>query len=172
MEEKRSEINTYRPELLSRRGEVTAWAFTLLLLGVLLVVRARLPDLSFGAYLFLGFFVFAALSISLGNWMDRQTELQFDAHGITYRNGLRHSSVTWAAVDKVSVTPSRLGDKVHVVGANSHFHFRLMGEIKYQGQTRGRVGFPDGEQILQTILERSGLQEIETAAATRVYARG
>ena len=172
MEDTGSADKTYRPELLSRRGEITAWVFTLLLLGVWLVVRGRLPGLGFGAYLFLGFFIFAALSISLGNWMDRQTEIKVDAQGITYKNGLRHSYMDWEQVDKVSVSAGQLGGKVHVVGADSHFHFRLMEEIKYQGQTRGRVGFPEGDQVLQTILERSGLQEIETETATREYGRG
>ena len=164
-------IQKFRPELLSRRGEATAWVLTLVLLGGLFLVRSRLPGLSFAAYLFLGFFVFASLSISLGNWMDRQTEIKLDARGVAYKNGLRSSHLDWGEIERVSVSSSRLGDKVHVIGQEAHFHFRLLGEINYQGQTRGRVGFQEGDLIVETILEKSGLQLVETEASTRDYLR-
>ncbi len=157
MGDKVSSGQEFRPELLSRRGEFTAWILTSVIFVVVLIFRTRTPKLSISAYLFLGFFLLAALIISLGNWMDRQTEIMIDDQHIGYKNGLRRSQLAWDQIEKVVVTPSQLGEKVHVVGNTSHFHFRMMGEIKYQGQTRGRVGFPAGEEILQTILEKSGL---------------
>lgn len=171
MDNEVSQVQGFRPELLSRRGEYTAWILASVTFVVVLIFRARLPNLSFSAYLVLGFFLLAALSISLGNWMDRQTEINIDDQGIGYKNGLRHSQLTWDKIEKVMVSPGQLGEKVHVIGADSHFHFRMMGEIKYQGQTRGRVGFPAGEEILQTILEQSDLKLTESESSTRYYAR-
>ena len=166
-----SPVQEFRPELLSRRGELTAWVLASVTLIVVLIVRTRWPTISIGVYLFLSFFLFAAMSITLGNWMDRQTEIKIDDQGIGYKNGLRHSYLNWDQIVRVVISPSQLGEKVHVVGSDSHFHFRMMGEIKYQGQTRGRVGFPAGAEILQTILERGSLQLSKSETKTRYYAR-
>ena len=171
MDKEVSQVQDFRPELLSRRGEYTAWILASVTFVVVLIFRARLPNLSFSAYLVLGFFLLASLSISLGNWMDRKTEIKIDDQGIKYKNGLRRSHLNWDQIIKVMVSPSQLGKKVHVIGADSHFHYRMMGEIKYQGQTRGRVGFPAGEEILQTILEHSDLILTESELSTRKYVR-
>ena len=75
------------------------------------------------------------------------------------------------------VYPSRLGDKVHVtgepqsLGRRVSFDFRTMGEVKYRGKTKSRMGFADGDAILKHILKKSVLKITEHSGPGYYYAR-
>jgi len=149
----------YRPELLSRRGEVVAWSLAILLAAVWLFLRAgRQPFLPAVTFL-LGFFLFSAASISLGNWMDRRTVLRVDDQAVAFENGLRRARIPWQDIQEVQVFPSSWGKKVQVIGPQAHFAFRTLGEVRLQGDLKGRMGFAQGEFILEYILARSGLHK-------------
>ncbi|MBO9368710.1 MAG: PH domain-containing protein [Chloroflexi bacterium] len=147
---------TFRPEQMPRRGEWMAW---MVWAGMSLVLWAmdRLGEVPFWAWLFWGFLLFSALSISLGNWMDRQTQLRLSEDGIAFENGLRRVSMPWSEVREVIVMPSVLGKTVEVIGERAHFRFKTSGELTFQGSVRGRTGFANGDEILQEIVRRSGL---------------
>ncbi len=162
----------YRPVLLSRRGEVTAWILALAAGGSYFTFRRLGTNLSWMAVVFVGIFFLSAASISLGNWMDRRTVIQIRPHGIEYRNGLRRADFGWGEVSEVQVTPSRLGDQVHVIGERSHFRFRLHADIRYQGEVRGQMGFAEGEEILGIILKQNNLRPLEGETPSQYYARG
>ncbi len=76
-----NQMQTFYPELNSRRGELIAWGSTVLVaIGwiILAVTGNRVPR----SVPFLGILLLlAALSISLGNWMDRRTSLVLDQVG-------------------------------------------------------------------------------------------
>ena len=150
-----TEARTYKPELLPRRGEIVAWILTGLgWLGVILLV-------SFGvtwywAILFPTLLLLSALSISFGNWMDRHTVLQLDQAGVAFENGVRRVRFQWGEIVEVQVIPAVWGETIHVVGQSAHFRFNTLGEVKYQGEVRGRTGFAQGRDIFQTILKMSG----------------
>jgi hypothetical protein len=148
----------FHPQLISRRGELIAWASALMVLAGWFILRqsrqAMLPVVPILAILLL----LAALSISLGNWVDRNTYIRLENGGITFNNGLRHAHFKWDQIRRVEVTPSKWGKKVEVLGDQAHFGFRTLGEVEAYGNTIGRVGFENGEWILEHILERSGLQ--------------
>lgn len=150
------ENKTYRPELLPRQGELTAWGLALFsLVGLAILYLAGFS--SWITNFFVLFLFFAALSISLGNWMDRRTRLSLDDDGLVFTNGLRHVKLQWQDVQEVRILPGKTGNMVHVIGPQTHFSFKTLGEMKYDGQTRMRTGFAAGEQILQSILTRAGL---------------
>ena len=117
------------------------------------------------------FLLFSALSISLGNWMDRQTMIRLGVGGVEFENGLRKSRLKWEEIDRIQVFPSAWGKKVQVIGAGSHFSFRTLGEVNYMGESRGRLGFAEGELILQRILESSHLGDMKTLNSGYYYAR-
>lgn len=151
----------YQPERFSRRGEFTAWTLTALAFGGWAVILWRGGQASL-PYAFLSSFVLlAALAISLTNWMDRHTTLRLDADGVQFENGLRRVSLGWQEIQQVQVYPSRLGKQVRVYGRQTFFNFRTLGEVSLRGEVRGRLGFVEGERILQHILECSGLQRVE-----------
>ncbi len=102
--------------------------------------------------------VLAALSISLGNWVDRHTYIRLEDGGITFHNGLRHVHFTWEEIQRVEVSPSQWGKKVHLLGKEAHFQFRTLGEVEALGKNLGRMGFEKGEWILEHILENSNLE--------------
>jgi hypothetical protein len=161
----------FRPELLSRRGEGIAWASTLMVgLGWLVLrLSGQRPP---GAVVFLGLILLlAALSISLGNWMDRHTLIRLDTTGIEFTNGLRHVRLPWEEIRQVRVLPSRWGSKVQVFGARAYFHFRTLGEVRVQGELKGRMGFEKGEEILQQIIQNSQLQLAERSNEEYDYTR-
>ena len=161
----------YRPELLSRRGEFIAWGTSILVFLGWLILSLNGRQVPF-AVPFLGItLVLAALAISLGNWMDRKTELRLDAGGVTYENGLRYAALKWNEINEISVFPSKWGNKVHVLGAAAHFNFRTLGEVKVQDEVKGRMGFAEGDKILSIMLEQTNLKEIAGPGPGFYYGR-
>ena len=161
----------FRPELLSRRGETLAWLTALLSFSAWSIlsftgrpVRSVVPFMSF-------FFLFAAASISLGNWVDRSTVLRLDENGVGFRNGLRKVYLSWSQIIQIQVFGSKWGRKVRVLGKESHFDFRTLGELTMGGEVKGRMGFLQGEQILRQMLASSGLKEVEHSDNNVYYAR-
>jgi hypothetical protein len=117
---------THRPELLPRQGERNAWLFALLAslaLG-LLHLQGVVPVFS---WIFVIFLLVSALSISLGNWMDRRTVLRLADDGVAFENGLRRVSLTWSQISEVRIRPTRWGEQIQVIGEQSHFSFNTLG---------------------------------------------
>lgn len=166
-----NETREFRPEQLSRRGEWTAWALALLAgLGMWFLNRGGfIPS---WAWIFWAFLLFSGVSISLGNWIDRNTVIWLESDGIRFENGLRHVRLRWPEVQKVAVLPARWGNTVQVIGEKSHFSFKTLGEVKFQGEVRGRTGFPEGQKILDVILREARLELVEESNNAYYYARG
>jgi hypothetical protein len=80
--------------------------------------------------------------------------------------------LSWPEVQKVAVLPARLGKTVQVIGEKSHFEFKTLGEVQFQGEVRGRTGFPDGQAILDVILREAELVLVEESNNAYYYARG
>ena len=159
------------PELISRRGESTAWGLMLVVSLTIGLMYWRLGTVPGAAWIFLGLLVFAALSTSLGNWMDRKTVLRADGDGVSFVNGVRHVSFVWGDIQKVNVIPLRWGKSVQVIGDGAHFEFRTLGEVQYQGEVRGRLGFAEGEAILRHILKETGLTLSKEEKGRYYYSR-
>lgn len=160
----------YHPELVPRRGELNAWIFAAMTAAGVYILHTtqRVPGWT---WIFLGFLVFSAISISLGNWIDRKATIVMEEKGIHFENGLRSVRLGWLEVQKVAVTPSRWGQNVQVMGERSHFGFKTLGEVQFQGKVRGRTGFAAGEEILDTILREANLHLIEQKENEYYYAR-
>ncbi|MFZ5821886.1 MAG: hypothetical protein ACOYYJ_18505 [Chloroflexota bacterium] len=160
----------FRPVLLSRRGEWTAWGlFTAAGVGVLALRESTYVPL--WAWIFWSFLLFSAVSISLGNWIDRRTFIRLEGDGIRFENGLRRVRLGWPEVQEVAVLPARWGQAVQVSGQRAHFAFKTLGEVEFQGEVRGRTGFVEGRAILDVILRETGLRLVEEANSAYYYAR-
>ena len=161
----------YRPELLSRRGEYVAWGTALVAIIAWLILHFTNTPL-FGGLTFLTvLLVLSGVAISLGNWMDRRTFLRLESDSLWFDNGLRHVLLHWSEIRQVQVYPSAWGKKVRVIGDRTHFDFRTLGEVIYQGQVKGRLGFEKGEQILGRILENARLKQVSGPENGVYYAR-
>ncbi len=160
MEEQNSGVilQEFRPETLSRRGEIIAWSSGLLVCAAWLFLRSTGNPVNRAVPFLAAFLVISALMISLGNWMDRNSLIQMSADSIHFQNGLRNVSLKWLEIQKVEIFPSNWGKKVRILGERSHFDFRTLAEVKVSGETKGSMGFADGERILKVILEKSGGQ--------------
>ena len=167
-----NERREFRPELLPRRGELNAWILATVAVVGLLILNQTLEIVPGWTWFFCGFLVFSALSISFGNWMDRQTRIALEADGIRYESGIRRVWLGWQEVQKVAILPSRWGSSVQVVGEKSHFGFNTLGEVQFQGEVRGRTGFAEGQTILDAILRETGLVLIEESNSAYYYTRG
>jgi len=97
--------------------------------------------------------------------------LRLNPEGVSFNNGLRNVFLNWEDVREVRVLDSAWGRRVQVQGPETTFTFRTLGEVIMQGELKGRVGFAEGESILNKILELSGLQEIETTEKASYYSR-
>lgn len=121
-------------------------------------------------WVFVGFIFFFALSISLGNWMDRRSVIRMESDGIAFENGLRSVRLSWPEVKHVAVIPTRLGKRVEVQGETAHFAFKTKGEFS-MGSQQLESGFADGQLILETILKECGLKVKTEQNGAAYYAR-
>ncbi len=165
-----SNSRIYRPVIQSRRSEIVAWGLAIASLAGLLILNLG-GMIFFWASVFVVFIFFAALSISLGNWMDRNTQITIDDTGIIYKNGLRNLQLGWMAITSVETNPARWGEKVQVIAAKSHFDFNTLGEVVFQDKIQGQVGFKDGKEILEVIVMKSGLTSVAKKGNSYYYSR-
>jgi hypothetical protein len=166
-----NEVREFRPELISRRGEWTAWVLALAAsVGIWLLSRSGYIPV--WAWIFWAFLLFSGVSISLGNWLDRNSAIWLEADGIRFENGLRRVQLSWLEIQKVAVLPARWGKSVQVIGEKAHFGFKTLGEVQFQGEVRGQMGFADGQKILSVILRETGLVLVEESNNAYYYARG
>lgn len=166
-----SSLREFRPEQIPARGERIAWGLAMLLLagmGVFLALGIHVP---ITYWLLLTFFAFAALSISLGNWVDRHTSLVLTAEGVRFQNGLRRVFLSWPEIREVRIAETTLGRRVQVRSARDGFVFRTLGEVWSQGKLQGRTGFAEGEAIVDEIVRRAGLQKHGRQDDVVYYAR-
>jgi hypothetical protein len=161
----------FRPEIFSRRGEVTAWGLAILAMVSWFTLWVRSTPAPVLFIILALFLLGAALTISLSNWSDRHTFLRLEANGVRFENGLRRVYLTWDEIQKVQIFATNLGDRVRVSGVNTFFSFRMLGEVSLRGQVRGRMGFDDGERILRHILRETGLKRIDQPGEGYYYAR-
>ena len=150
----------YRPTQISRRGELIAWGSFLLVGATWIVLIFSGQRYCFAVPVMAIILLLAALSISLGNWMDRQTMLRLDYDGVSYQNGIRNVEIKWQDIQEAQILPAQWGQKVHVIAERAHFRIQMLSEVKLHGEVKGQVGFAEGDQILQEIIERSNLHEI------------
>ena len=163
--------STYHPQPPPRRGEAYAWGLTLTLSVAALVWRWLVGPVPWPYWLFLGFFGLAALSISLGQWMDRHTTLRLEPEGVYFTNGVRRVFLRWEDILHIRVQPAPLGRRVEVVGRTGHFTFPLLTEVIFEGQPQGAFGFREGERILARMVSTAGLKQRETTGQEVYYGR-
>ena len=156
--------------LMSRRGETTAWILSgVTFAAVIIWQNFELGFAGLATALWL-LFLLISVVISFGNWMDRNTVIRVSSQGIAYKNGLRNVFLNWDDIQSVSVFPVQWEAKrVQVVGDDTHFDFRTLGKIHYNGEIKGETGFADGEQILQEILSCTGLRMIDNYSSNYYY---
>ncbi len=165
-----TEKETFTPELLPRRGEWNAWIFALAATMGSFIIQtwAIVPG---WVWFFVAFLYFSALSISLGNWVDRHTRLTLSPDGVAYENGLRRVRLAWDEIETVRVQPARWGRSVQVVGKSSHFSFHTLGEVNFRGELRGRIGFAQGDAILDVLIGSAGLLSVTHQEPYTIYSR-
>ncbi len=166
-----TEQQSYTPELLPRRGEMNAW---------LLAIAATLglAALQFNgivptwAWFFVAFLFLSAASISLGNWMDRNTRINLGPEGVAFSNGLRRVHLAWEQIREVRTLPARWGQTVQVLGTEAHFEFNTLGEVHFRGELRGKTGFAQGKTLLDQIIRAAGLTTMTQSEQFTTYSRG
>ena len=164
-------VQEYRPELLSRRGELIAWLSTLFVGIGWLILRLKHFPITPAIPVVGIILLFSAATISLGNWMDRKMLIRLDGLGIHYENGLRHVHMNWPEIQEVRVSPGGWGRKVQVIGQRGYFAFRTLGEVHVGGELKGRMGFTQGDQILAQIIAQSRLEMLERPGGGVDYRR-
>jgi hypothetical protein len=161
----------FHPELLSRKGEMIAWGSALLVGLAWLVVGLKGQPVILAVPILTVLLVLSGLSISLGNWMDRHTLISIREDGITFKNGLRNGVLKWQEIRQVRVLPVHWGKKVQVFGEKVYFEFRTLGEVKVQGELKGRMGFAKGDEILRQIVLSGNLHIVDQVGEGYYYAR-
>jgi hypothetical protein len=162
---------TFHPETISRQGERNAWLLTGFALVANLALIWRSGSMPVWIGVLTAFLFLSAGLISLSNWSDRQTVLTLKPAGLAFQNGLRRVDLRWDQIEQVHVLSDRWGKQAHVTGESGSFKFRMLSDLKFQGQVRGQMGFVAGETIVKEILDLSGLTRTETTDQGHYYAR-
>ena len=152
-----SDVREFRPERMPRKGEFNAWALALGLGVCIYLALSIWPEQAAFLWLFEGIMIFIALAISLGNWMDRRTFLSLSADGVAFENGLRSVRLGWPEVQNVAVIQTRSGKRVQIQGERTHFTFKTLTVMSMFGQSV-KSGFAAGQEILETVLQSSGMK--------------
>ena len=161
----------FRPEKVSRTGEIITWVLAAITLVTLGFLWSQDTGVSFWQVSFAVLMLAAAGGSSLSSWMDHNTVLILESEGLHFRNGLRDVSLKWDDVEQLQVIPSRFGNRVNVFGNQAHFNFRTMVEVTSRSGKSSSMGFPQGEFITQQIIQIAGLQETSQNDNARYYAR-
>lgn len=167
-----SDAREFKPEQDSRRGEMIAWGCAVLVGVLWMVLVFTGQSVNWAILLLEVFLIFAGTSISLSNWMDRRSLIRLSQDEVFFKNGLRNVDMKYQDINEVRVLPTRWGSKVRVIGNDAYFEFRTLGEVKIGGELKGRMGFEEGDDILNTIVESSGLERIDKPGEGYYYARG
>jgi hypothetical protein len=146
-----------RPESISSTEVRNAWLMNIGAVVMMGFLYLRMGNIPAAAWAFLGFLLLAGLSTLLSNWMDKRTVLHVDGNRVSFKNGMREVNLVWGQIEKVNVFPLRWGKSVQVFGSGTQFQFRTLAEVQYQGKVRGRLGFAEGESVLEYILKETGL---------------
>lgn len=161
----------YRPVLIPRRGEIIAWFLTLLVVVVCVVLILTGQSTPLLLWMLACILLASALLISLSNWVDRHTVIRIHPDSVEFHNGLRNVRLYWEQIRTIQVQPGDIGKRVQVYGENAHFAYRTLGEVHLRGKVQGRMGFPQGEDILRHLVAFSGLQKSEASGEGYTYAR-
>jgi hypothetical protein len=164
-------VQEFHPELIARRGELYSWLSAVAVLVVLMILNQTQYIIPGWTWFFFGFLAFSAFAISLGNWVDRKTQIQLERDGIRFENGLRSVRLSWHEIQRLAVLPARWGKSVQVLGEKSGFGFKTLGEVQFQGKVLGQTGFSEGQEILDTILREANLVLIEESNNAYYYTR-
>lgn len=164
-------LGEFHPERIPRRGEFLAWCSALLVGISWLALRLSARPVHASVPILAIVLLFSGFSISLGNWMERHTRLVLAETGVEFQNGLRNVRLEWEKINQVRVFPARWGKKVQIFGENAFFEFRTLGEVKYLGELKARLGFERGEDILRQIIIRASLQPGEHQGEGYYYIR-
>lgn len=168
-----SKEESYRPIPIPPKGMVVAWGLTgaLILYNLALVILGRGPGVvSAGMAILLGVI---ALLITFGRWNEARTVVRVGEAGICYDSGVRHSRMDWGEVRELQVRRRGHGHSVVVIGPASHFRFFTQAPIGLRGLdgTQPQSGFPEGEQLAVTIIQRAGLKLAYSSDEGRVYGK-
>jgi hypothetical protein len=164
-------IRTFHPEKMSRRAEAILWGLAAISMAGWILLRTQNQTGSPWNLVFVVLMVLSAASITLGNWMDRNTVLTLRPEGLDFRNGLRDIHLRWDEIQEVRVLPSNWGNQAHILGKETGFNFRTLSKVQLKGKSSSRMGFAQGMFIIERILENSGLKEIEQPEKGHYYAR-
>lgn len=154
---------------MPRKGEFNAWVLVLGV-GVGIYFASSWTDSLGFLWLFESLMIFIALSISLGNWMDRRTILRVSAEGVSFENGLRSVRLGWPEVQNVAVVETKSGKRIQVQSEQSHFTFKSLTVMSMLGQSV-RSGFAAGQEILEMILQAGNLKLTKESEGVYYYAR-
>lgn len=161
----------FKPILLPRKGEVTAWILAMVSGGTWLLLVASDRTVYYFLPIFFFFFLFSATLISFSNWNDRKMFIRITPKGVTYESGIKRIEMNWEEVNCVEVFSSSWGKKVLVFGSEDKFNFRTLGKVSLRGQEKGSMGFREGEKIQQIIVKYAELNQIGVDEKKQVYSK-
>jgi len=164
---------TFRPLASSRTGEIYAWALAGVLAISALILFLVAGSVPWFVWLLFAFFLVSAILSTFSYWVDAHTVLEISEEGVAFRNGLRNVRLAWPDVAEVRIHSDRWGKRVQVQGKDGqHFAFRTLAEVEiHEGRPQKLFGFPNGEQLAESMIRLAGLQRQHQTADEVYYAR-
>lgn len=149
---------TYKPIQNSRRPELLAWFFSFCIIFIL-IFSPQTGLFRIGGVILATFFLLSAVTISLGNWQNRNSVLKLSKDKIWYFNGVKELSFTWDEIQRVEVFRGRFNDKINLVSESGSISFDIIGLEQFNQDKTPYYGFREGAEILNFILKQTNLNE-------------
>ena len=160
-----------RPESITAAEKRNAWLMMVGAFVLLMFLSLRIGSVPVATQVFLGFLLLVGGSTLLTDWVDKKTVLRVDGGRVSFNNGVREVNFGWDEIEKINILPLKWGKSVQVIGASTQFQFRTLAEVQYQGKFRGRLGFAEGEAVLQHLLKETGLPLLKEEKGRYYYSR-
>ena len=147
LDETQSTEQVYSPAPVDRRGERVGWLLTVGLAAGLAVIFWRSGRIPWLGGMLLVILLGLCSLVSFGNWLESNTTIRLNPHGIEERWPVRSVALRWDEVLELWAWPASRGWRILVRGAGGQIFFRTGERLVSPRGPELRLGFPQGEQL-------------------------
>jgi hypothetical protein len=161
----------FAPARPHRRGEVIAWLCAAGVGIAIGIINLRGGTITSVSIFLLIFFLGAGILISLGNWMDANTQVVVAQRELTYQNPLRTAVMPWESITSLEATSARGGWRAVVEDQQTRFAFTTAVKVRVGSRVAILGGFPHGDRMAALIRGMAGLSEPQLHGRSWISAR-
>ncbi|HHH83077.1 MAG TPA: hypothetical protein ENL35_08810 [Chloroflexi bacterium] len=154
-----AENRLHKPWTIPPRGEIMAWSMAAFVWALLIFLWWSVGIVPWSLLLLGLALLLVSLAVRFSRWLEARTSIMINDAGLRYETPLRHMDISWGEIRALWAARSGGGWRIMVEGPHGGFSFRCA--VRLSGGSKREIwtGFPLGERIVATILQRANLGE-------------